>query len=253
MNPDDRRSLRRQLLALALPLMASNLSQSLLSLTDTLMVGHLSDERPLAALGHANVVILVIFLVMSAPFLGIQALVARRLGEGRERAAGQVATSGLVLGTLSGIAFGFAGWLFADDVAVLVAQDRDVTRLAADYLQIRWTFALPITLLWAWRGFLYGASRTRFDMGVALTVNALNVLLTWMLIWGKWGAPELGMPGAAWGSALATTTGALMMAGDSLRPSIRRRYGIYGKGQVDLKIMAAIVRLSMPRAVQAMA
>ncbi len=249
----DRKGLRRQLWAMAMPLMASNLSQTMISLVDTLMVGHLPESEPLAAMGLSRVVFLVVFLIISSPFMGIQALTARRLGEGKPDDAGRVFLNGLALAGLIGLVAGGLGLLLAEPVVFALSDDAKVAGLAARYLVIRWGGAVVVTLLWAFKGFLYGRGETGFDMRVTIVVNLLNVGLNAVFIWGAFGIPAMGMPGAAMASVLATTIGLTLMArhvfSARYRAAALPRGGAFWNG----RDVAGIVRLSTPRAVQAVA
>lgn len=244
-----------RVLALAIPLMASNLSQTLLSITDTMMVGRLDDSGagPLAAMGAAGILFLVMFLFLTAVFMGVQILTARRFGEGKFEECGRVLDCGLVISTFIGITAGIVGILFAHNVTNAIFSNAPVADLAAEYLTFRWGGILTLCTLWTFKGFYYGIGFTKIDMVLTLTMNIANVGLNYCFIYGNFGAPEMGMPGAGLSSVLATGTACMVYIGLSLRPAFRRKYALFRPSHWSATVAGKIVRLSGPRAMQAMA
>ncbi len=244
-----------RVLALAIPLMASNLSQTLLSITDTMMVGRLDESGagPLAAMGAAGILFLVMFLFLTAVFMGVQILTARRFGEGKFEECGRALDCGLVISTFVGIAAGLLGIFFAHEVTNAIFSNAPIADLAADYLTFRWGGILTLCTLWTFKGFYYGIGFTKIDMVLTLTMNIANVALNYCFIFGNLGAPEMGMPGAGLSSVLATSAGCLVYIGLSLRPAFRQKYALFRPSHWSPIIAMKILRLSGPRAMQAMA
>ena len=249
--------LRKRVLALALPLMAANLSQTMISVVDTAMVGRLGADAKdaLAAIGAAGILYLILFLVCSATFMGVQTITARRFGAERYEDCGRVLFCGLVLGGLLGIVFGGLVQLFAADLTQLLYPSTEAPRipiLAAEYLSIRGGGIAVVTLLWAFKGFYYGIGSTKIDMMLTVLMNLLNIGLNSVLIHGNLGFPALGLAGAAWASVLATGTAMLAYLVYSLRPAIRARYRPFRLANWNLEATLGILRLSGPRALQAL-
>lgn len=244
-----------RVLALAVPLMASNLSQTLLSITDTMMVGRLDDSGagPLAAMGAAGILFLVMFLFLTATFLGVQVLTARRFGEGDFDECGRILDCGLVISTVVGVIAGIAGIFLAHDVTNAIFSDGVVADQAADYLNYRWGGILTLCTLWTFKGFYYGVGFTKIDMVLTLSMNVANVGLNFLFIYGSLGAPEMGMPGAGLSSVLATGGACLIYIVLSLRPAFREKYKLFRPSHWSSAVAGKILRLSGPRAMQAAA
>ena len=249
-------TLSKKVLALALPLMIGNLSQMAISLADTWFVGQVGKIQ-LAAMAQAGVVYLVCFLVLSAPFMGIQALTARRFGAKKTADCGIAFNTGLVLQICSGLVAGFLALFFIGDIVDLVFSGnenlREVLPFTTEYLRIRLGGALFMTVLWTYRGFFYGIGITRPDMWAGIGMNLLNVCLDYLLVLGKFGAPRMEIAGAAWASVLATGMITMAMTLFALQRKYRITYGLFRFTGVRLKMLKSILTLSGPRAIQAAA
>ena len=251
--PVDRVALRRRVVALAVPITIGNLSHTVVSYADTFMVGKLG-EIPLAALGASAVLFLSIFLVFSAIFTGVQVLAARRHGEGSFHATGRVLTNALAVGLGAGAISSILGLTLPHHVMPLFSADPEVQRIGAEYLQYRWGGGLWLVILvFVFKGFYWGIGNTRVDLMVSLVVNTLNIGLNYMLIWGELGAPQMGAPGAGLASALSNLVAVVIYATLAARREFRLEHGTFARGSLDRKIAGSIMRLSIPRSIQALA
>ena len=242
----------RRVLALAAPLMLTQLSQTLMTQVDRAMVGRLG-AAPLAAMAAGGIIYLVVFLVASALFMGMQAITARRFGEGRPEECGRVLDHGLLLAVVIGTVSGTLGWAFASDITHAVNDDPETARLAGDYLRWRWGGIGVVVVLWAFKGFYFGLGITRVDIYLTVVMNLLNVLFNSMFIYGFFGAPALGLAGAGLASVLASSGGVVVYVVMTLRPRIRERFLPFRRHSLDGDLLRRIVALSGPRALQALA
>ena len=196
--PDRHR--RRQLFAIGLPVIGGMTSQNILNLVDIGMVGRLGDTA-LAATGvgsFANWLSMAFILGLST---GVQALAARRLGEG---ARGQLAlplNGGLLLALLLGTPLAAALILLAPEIMALLNPDPDVVAEAGPYLQVRLLALVAVGMNFSFRGYWSAVHMTRLYLITLLIMHAVNVLLNWVFIFGNLGAPTLGV----YGAGLATT------------------------------------------------
>jgi putative MATE family efflux protein len=84
----------------------------------------------------------------------------------------------------------------------------------------------------------------------SFVMNGFNVVLNWVLIYGRLGAPALGVGGAALASSLAGLITALVIVVVALRPSLRRRHGLFGRGCVRRDLLRPLLRVGLPQAAQ---
>jgi len=245
----DRRGLARSLLGLALPVILANISQTLMGLVDTLMVGRLGSSS-LAAVGVATLVFSAVASALKAYDVAVQTMTARRVGEARDGEVGAVLATGLTLAVSLGLVFTALGMIWPDRAMALVSNSPDVRRLGVEYLLWRVPGMVPFMAFFILRGCFDGVGWTRVGMVVGIAMNVLNVVLNWGLIFGNLGLPRLGVAGAALASTLASTAAVLALLAVALAPGARRRFRMLARGNLRRDLVAPLVRLAWPAAVQ---
>ncbi|MEM9622997.1 MAG: MATE family efflux transporter [Pseudomonadota bacterium] len=236
----------RRIADLALPIVAGAVATNLMTFIDTLMVGQLGD----AALGGVGVGGQLFFLFLAAGLglaAGVQAMVARRVGEGRTKETGQVLNAGIVLACLIGLvlivlAYSLMPWLFG----LLIAETAVVTQ-GVDYLITRIPSLLLIAVNVAFRAYWIGVSLAKWSMVSIVTLSLANVLFNYLLIFGHFGAPRLEVAGAGLGSTLAVFVGLLVNIGLALK--FARANGFVQK-RPDWPQCLAILKVSYPESLR---
>jgi len=242
--PSSRRSLK-QVIWLALPIMAGMASQSLINLVDAIFVGQLG-EIPLAAVGvgaYLNFVATALIIGISS---SVQAMVARRRGQQREDLMAAPLGKGLVLAFAVGIALTLIFWQLAPTLVAMMLSDAESQAIAREYLQIRVLGISLVAANFAYRGYWNGRGRSMIYLRTLIAYHSLNVLLTWLLVFGHWGFPELGPAGAAWGTTLALLTGTLLYTAQTARPAVSQ--GLFRIG--DGGSFRDVLRLAIPHSLQ---
>ncbi len=185
----------RATLVLGLPLAGSQLAQFMLHVVDTIMMGWYGITE-LAAVVMGTSSFFIIFIFGAGFAQAVMPMVATALGRGDE---GQVRRDTRMAMWLS-IGYGVASYpLFWWSEAILLAlgQNADVARLAQDFLRIAALGMVPALLVLALRNYLSALERTQVALWVTIAAVIVNIIINWMLIFGNWGAPELGVRGAA--------------------------------------------------------
>ena len=210
------RNLDRRIVSLALPTFATLVSEPLLLLADSAIVGHLGTNQ-LAALGLAANLLgiltgLSIFLAYATT-----GTVARRIGAGDRRAALTGGVDGLVLAVALGLLLALVLELTLPWVVGCYGTSPEVAALALRYLQIA-VLGLPsILLLLAGTGVLRGLQDVRTPLVVVVAANVINVALNLSLVYGA----GLGIAGSALGTLVAQSGAAVTVAVVVLRRSRR--------------------------------
>ncbi|MGI8458318.1 MAG: MATE family efflux transporter [Propionibacteriaceae bacterium] len=207
----------REILALALPTFATLVSEPLLLLADSAIVGHLGTV-PLAGLGIATNVIGV--LVGLSVFLayGTTGAVARRVGAGDPRAAVAGGLDGMVLAVLVGTGLAVVLQVLLPTVVGWYDTGPDVAAAATAYLRIAACGLPSVLLLLASTGVLRGLQDTRTPLYVAVATNLANIGLNVLLVYGL----GLGIAGSALGTLVAQTSAAVVLAAVVLRGARRQ-------------------------------
>lgn len=190
----------RATLALAAPLVGVQLAQMSMSFVDVVMVGRLGTAA-LAAAVLGSTVFFTLALLGIGVVLSVQPTVAQAVGAGDETLVGRATRQGLWLGTLVGVPMVVALG-FAEPALVWTGQDPETAALAAAYLgAIRWGL-LPDLWFTALRGLCEGVARPRAILVVTIIATAFNAGLNDVLMYGRFGAPALGLVGTGWSSAI---------------------------------------------------
>jgi putative MATE family efflux protein len=205
--PDQAR--RRRVWAIALPITGGMMSQNVLNLVDIAMVGRLGDKA-LAATGiggFTNYLAISFIIGLSA---GVQALAARRLGEGRHRETAVPLNGGLILALLIGIPV-CAVMILATPVAfALLSDDPAVRELGIPYLQARILGMVAVGMNFSFRGYWSAIHMASVYLRTLLIMHTINIFLHWVLIFGKLGAPALGVFGAGLSTTISLYIGTLL-------------------------------------------
>lgn len=240
----------REVLVLAGPIIAGMMSQTILNLVDTAMVGRLGPAAQGAA-GLGSFAFFVLANLVICLGTGVQAMVSRRDGEGDREGAGAVLDTSLILAIFLALPLGFALSFAAPLIFPLLSEDPLVVDGGAGYLQIRLMAIGVVTANYCFRGFYNGVGRSRTYMSTLIVVHVLNIALNWVFIYGNLGAPRMEVRGAALASALAAAIGTLTYMGLTVANSeVRRRYLPFRFKSVSASIGRGLAKLSWPEAVR---
>mgnify|MGYP000362336497 CR=1 FL=1 len=199
----------RTIVTLALPIIGGMLSQSLLNLVDAAMVGSLG-ETALAGVGlgsYANFVIISLIIGLSS---GVQAMVARRQGQQLFADAARPVNSGIVLSILIALPISILAIIYSEPLIQLMSSDQDALRTANQYFDYRTAAMVAVGINLSFRGWWNGTHRPGIYLKNLLLMHLLNILISYGLIFGAFGLPEMGAPGAGLGTAIALSTGCLL-------------------------------------------
>lgn len=181
----------KNIILLGLPIMGGMLSQSLLNLIDAAMVGSLGTAA-LAGVGmggYAN--FMAIALVMGLG-VGVQATVARRRGEGLIEQSAQPLNNGLLIASLIALPLSLFCWLNAERIISLLSNDPEVTSIGTDYFRWRALAIIAVGCNFAFRGYWNGIRRTGMYLQILVVMHIFNVIISYGLIFGSFGLPEMG-------------------------------------------------------------
>jgi len=237
---------RTRILGLALPIIGGMVSQNILNLVDTAMVGHLGDAA-LAAVGLGSFVSFMTMALILGISVGVQATAARRKGEGRHDELAVALNAGLLVVLCVGPLFSAGLYLLAPVFYPYLISDPEVIALGTPYLQIRVLAIIFVASNFAFRGYWNAVDRSRLYMITLLIMHSCNIFLNYVLIFGKLGFPELGVTGAGIGTAVSTAIGTATYL--FLGFKYARGEGFFRK-MPTLKEVRQIVRLSIPSGIQ---
>lgn len=236
----------RHIMTLALPIMGGMVSQNVMNLVDTAMVGS-QGKAALAGVGLSSFVAFMSQAFIMGLSSGVQAMAARRLGEGREDETAIPLNGGLLLAIAFGLPATLALFFLAPSLYPYLNSDPEVIAEGVPYLQARLCAITAVGMNFAFRGYFNGVNQSQIYMRSLIVMHVCNLALNYTLIFGHFGAPELGATGAGVGTAIATHVGTLVYILQSVR--IARGRGFL-RGLPDRATMRTMLHLSVPSGIR---
>lgn len=241
----------RRVLGLAVPIIGENLLQTAVGTVDTLMVARLGATA-VAGVGTSVEVVFFMLATLSAIGIGATVLVAQAFGAGDRERVNRLARQALVWGVLLSVPVSIVGYAIAGRVIGLFGTEPDVAAIGTGYFRITAATSVVLLLTFVGGAVFRGVGDSRTPLIASVIANVINVFAAYGLIFGRFGLPELGVEGSAWGAATGRAVGALVLV--ALLLSGRRAVVIRGLQGWLPRIGTArqLLRLGIPAAVEEM-
>ncbi|MEP5151709.1 MATE family efflux transporter [Planktotalea sp.] len=205
----------RAILTLGLPLVGGHLAQFAIGMTDALMLGWYSVDA-LAAVTLASMFFFVLFIFGSGFAQAVMPLVASQYAESDELQMRRTTRMGLWLSFVFAVVI-MPGFFFSEAILLLLGQSTQVASDVQSYLRIAGWGIVPALGVMVLKSYLAAIERTQVVLWVTLIAAGTNALLNYALIFGNWGAPELGLQGSAIASLFVQILSFVVIAGYVLR------------------------------------
>ena len=184
----------KRIIRLGAPMLVSQAGMVFTSFADNIMVGRYSTDALASASFVNNVFNMAVLATLGFTF-GLTPLVGALFGRGEHRQIGHLLRNGLFIITLYSLAVtAVMGVLYLN--LHRLGQPEQLLPLIRPYFMLQLCGIVPIALFNAFAQCSYGMRDTAMPMWIVLAGNGLNVLGNWMLIYGNWGCPEMGLTGA---------------------------------------------------------
>lgn len=198
----DNKTLRKNILEMLWPATLESVLQMMVGIVATAMVGRLGATA-IGAVGLANRVSQVVWAIFQAVGTGATVLVARAIGEGNDSLARKVSYQALMLGMILVVSVTAVIFILAGPILGWFGARESLYLTSFNYLRLV-VFAMPfMSIMQIVGAILRGSGNTRTPMVVAFIMNVINIAVSYVLIFGKFGMPELGVYGAAWGAIIS--------------------------------------------------
>lgn len=194
---------------MAWPVILGLLGHTIVGLVDNVMVGKLGTA-PLAAVSLGNSFLFMAMSIILGFSTGITPLVAAADSTNNFKEGKSVLKNGILLVTSLGVLLTIIIFC-VQPLLYEMKQTEEVVELAIPYLNIVALSLIPLAAFQALKQFADGLSQTKYSMWATVIANILNVLLNYVLIYGIWIFPELGIVGAAWGTLISRIVMAIVM------------------------------------------
>ncbi|MFT4611190.1 MAG: MATE family multidrug resistance protein [Psychroserpens sp.] len=186
---------------LAAPVILGMLGHTFVSFVDNIMVGQLGTAE-LAAVSLGNSFMFIGMSIGIGFSTAITPLVAEADSANNFSEGKSSFKHGLFLCTILGVLL-FLTVFFAKPLLYLMKQPVEVVELALPYLNLVAFSLIPLVVFQAFKQFSDGLSMTKYPMYATILANIVNVVINYALIFGKFGCPELGIVGAAYGTVIS--------------------------------------------------
>jgi multidrug resistance protein, MATE family len=237
------------ILKVALPMMVSGFIQSIVLITDASFISRYSTLA-FDAVGNGGLLYVTMYMALVGMGDGAQIIMARRIGEERPHTIGRIFGTAVFTNFLLAVGM-FLFLYFVMPGAVLgYSGNKAIAVLQGDYIQIR-SFAFFFAILTiAIQAFFLAKGKTWVVLIAAIITASVNILLDALLIFGKWGFPEMGLKGAALASTLADGAGMLFLVVFLLSSKERRQYQLFKYFTFNLKSFKELLKVGSPLMLQ---
>jgi putative MATE family efflux protein len=243
-------NISRAIVLLAVPMVLEMCMESLFGVVDVFWVSRLGADA-VATVGLTETALVLVFVIALGLSMGATALVARRMGEKDERAAGMVAVQAIIIGLVVSATTAIFGYFFAPNLLHIMGGSDSVVKLGSGYTRMILSGSVTIFLLFLINAVFRGAGDAAIAMRVLWVANIVNICLNPCLIFGLGPFPRLGVTGSAVGTTIGRGIGVLLQLW--VLTSGRGRLAVHASQlRADFLVMWRLIRLSLNAMLQYM-
>jgi MATE family multidrug resistance protein len=186
----------RAMLALALPVILSELGWIMMGIVDTIMVGPLGPAA-IGAVGTGSTIFMTVMVFGMGTIFSLDTYVSQSFGAGRVDECHRWLFAGLKLAAIMSVALMTVAAILVWAMPAFGLHPQ-VLEIIRPYVAIEIACVIPLMLYFVFRRYLQAMNVVRPVMMALITANVVNAAGNWILIWGHWGFPALGTNGSAW-------------------------------------------------------
>lgn len=215
----------RRNLALAFPIVLTQLGQILTQVADNLMVGHYGGDapEPLAAVSFGGMVFFILFIATIGVAMGMTPLIGELFVQGDRTRSSALLQNGILFYVVLGLAIAVLQYATIP-LLYHLGQPVEIVDMAIPYYKML-IISMPFMMVFfSFKQFLEGVGNTKVELFVTIISNICNCLLNWVFIYGHLGFTEMGTEGAGLATLIARITAAVIITGYF---ACDRRYRLY--------------------------
>jgi MATE family, multidrug efflux pump len=198
--------LRKAVVLLAIPMMLELSMESVFAVTDIFFVNKLGIHA-VSVVGLTESVITIVYSVGIGLSAAATAIVARRVGEKKNKDASLAGAQAILIAIICSIALAIPGFLFAEEILQMMGAEPNAIKEGLIYTQIMFGGNAAIVIIFLMNGVFRGAGNAAIAMKSLWIGNIFNIVLDPLLIFGIGFFPEMGIKGAALATVLGRTVG----------------------------------------------
>ncbi|MBK3515769.1 MATE family efflux transporter [Carboxylicivirga marina] len=194
---------------LALPVIIAQVGQITVGLVDNMMIGQLGKTE-LAAAAFANTLFALPLIFGMGFSMAITPLVGQAMGKSKFKQLKALKTGAIITNSIMAILLAFTCWMLYIFMPEMNQPD-SIIEQSRSFFSIISLSIIPLMIFLSGKQLAEGLSNTRLAMVVTLIANVINIIGNYLLIFGKFGAPQLGLNGAGWSTLLSRIIMALII------------------------------------------
>ncbi|MDO5760815.1 MAG: MATE family efflux transporter [Bacteroidota bacterium] len=239
----------KQNLTLAIPIMLSSLGQSLVQMVDTLMVGHLGTDS-LAAISFAGNLTMNALVICMGIAMGLTPLVGQSYARGEKFRISVLTQNSLSLNTLIALGVMMLLLILMPFLSIFGQEPKIIDLCKPYYFAIVLSF-LPMMIFLSFKQFMEGLDNTKVAMIITISCNLINILFNYLLIYGKFGFPALGLTGAGISTLISRFLSPIAIFIYIKRHKTYSQYlKLFDKKKFSLHIHNILLKIGFPIAIQ---
>jgi multidrug resistance protein, MATE family len=237
----------REVMVMSWPIILGSLSYTVMEFVDKWMVSKLGTE-PLAAVGAAGIWSFTISTVLLGIIGCVSTFAAQSLGRDKKADCARYTWQGIYL-SIGAALLALLFFPLSRPLFQLMRHGDEVMRLELIYFRIRLLGYLPMACGTALAAFFQAVNRPRIPMYMAIVGNANNILFNYLLIFGAFGFPRMGLAGAATATIISQFMQTILLLGVFVGGPIHREFGSRAVFHFDPGRFRELVRIGLPSGV----
>lgn len=242
-------STKNVIFKLAWPVIAEQSLATITHIVDMMMVGRLGASA-VAAIGLTMQPVFFSTALASALGVGTTALVSRFTGSDQNKKAASVLQQSVLMSIIFSVVFASIFYFFAPDLLNFMGGEAQVVKLGTGYLRVMTPGFVFMVLAFIVTAALRGAGETKTPMKVNILVNILNIAGNYLLIFGNFGFPRLGVNGAALATTLSRSIGGIILLALTFSDYSVLKMKFKGFFKFDLELTKRVLRVGIPTALE---
>ena len=235
----------KEIWRIAVPIMIGNLAQTLITFTDTAFLGHLG----VVALGSSMMAGMYYFVFTTMAMglaIGIQIIIARRFGAKEYNKIGSIFQHGAASILIFGLLLFAIMRIFSGSLLDFIIESDGIYTGAMEYIGFRQFGIVFVCFNYLFRSLYTGLSNTKVITFSTVIMAAVNIILDYCMIFGKFGFPEMGISGAALASLIAEVTATTFFLVYTYIKLGKSEYDLFKPHGYDKELAGNIVRIATP-------
>ncbi len=243
------RSTYKDILSIATPVIVGGVAMTILNITDTAFLGRVG-ETELGASAVGGVLYFAFAMIGVSIGIGTQIMIARRTGENNDKAIGDIFDHSLaILFSLSVVLFAILNWA-SPYILKLILNSNDLVIATSEFLKYRSYGLVFVMVATVFRSFYVGIARPRIIAVYSFLMAAINIIFCYVLIFGHWGFPAMGIGGAGLASSIAELLSLIFIFLYTYYRSAIQKYYLFRFEKIKMIMIRKIMDLSLPLVIQ---